>query len=89
MPTYLIEVRMADLGAVERDRALRMLTGAQSRMAGAVPVTRTIFAGLSREDGMLICLIEASSLESARRMMGLALLPLRRIREITDIAVGG
>ena len=50
-----------------------------------MPVTRTIFAGLSREDGRLVCLIETASLESARRMVGLALLPPGRIREITGV----
>ena len=85
MATYLIEVHMADLGALELDRAVRMLVAAQSRMAGSTSVTRTIFGGLSREDGRLICLIETASLASARRMVGLALLPPARIREITEV----
>jgi hypothetical protein len=50
MPTYLVEVGMADPGAVEVEGAIRMLTSVQSRMAGAVPV-ETLFAGLSREEG--------------------------------------
>ena len=86
MPTFLIEIHMADLGVRELERATRMLVAAQSRMGGSMPVTRTTFVGLSREDGRLVCLIEAPSLVSARRMLGLALLPPGRIREITDVA---
>jgi hypothetical protein len=85
MATYLIEIYMADPGALEVDRAMRMLVAAQSRVAGSMPVTRTIFVGVSRGDGRLICLIETESLVSARRMVGLALLPPARIREITDV----
>lgn len=86
MPTYLIEAHLADAGAFELERATRMLVAAQSRMRGQASFARTIFAGLSREDGRLVCLVEAASLESARRMVSLALLPPGRIREITNLA---
>jgi hypothetical protein len=86
MPTYLIEVHMADASALELERAMRMLAAAQSRIGGSAPVTRVIFAGLGREDGQLTCLIEAATLESARRLVSLALLPPGRIREITNLA---
>lgn len=89
MPTFLIEVHIADLGARDPERVLRLLAAAQSRMGAATPDSRTILAGRSREDGGLVCLIEAASLESARRIMGLALLPPGRIREITDVAGDG
>jgi hypothetical protein len=86
MPTYLIEVHVADAGAFELERATRMLVTAQSRMRGQATFARTIFAGLSREDRRLVYLVEAASLESARRMVSLALLPPGRIREITNLA---
>ncbi len=86
VPTYLIEVHLADAGAFELERATRMLVAAQSRMRGQASFARTIFAGLSREDGRLVYLVEAASLESARRMVSLALLPPGRIREITNLA---
>ena len=86
MPTFLIEVHMADAGALELERAVRMLEAAQSRMRGAATITRTLQAGLTREDGRLVCLIEATSLESARRLLSVALLPPGRIREITQVA---
>jgi hypothetical protein len=86
MPTYLIEVHVADAGAFELERATRMLVAAQSRIRGQATLARTILAGLSREDRRLVYLVEAASLESARRMVSLALLPPGRIREITILA---
>jgi len=86
MPHYLVDVHMADAGELELDRASRMLEAAQSRMRGTATVTRTIMAGLVREDGRLVFLIEATSLESARRLVSVALLPPGRIREITHLA---
>ena len=86
MPTYLIEVHLADAGELELERAMRMLVAAQSRMRRQGSFTRTKFAGLSRGDGRLVCLVEAASLESARRLLSLALLPPGRIREISDLA---
>jgi hypothetical protein len=77
---------MADAGVPELERAVRMLEAAQTRMRGTATVTRPIIAGLSREDGRLVCLIEATSLESARRLVSVALLPPGRIREITHLA---
>jgi hypothetical protein len=86
MPTYLIEVHIPDAGGFELERATRMLSAAQSRMRGQASVARTMFAGLSREDDRLVYLVEAVSLDSARRMVSLALLPSGRIREITNLA---
>jgi len=77
---------MGDVGALELERAMRMLVAAQSRMRGQATFAPTTFAGLSREDGRLVCLVAAASLESVRRMVSLALLPPGRIREITDLA---
>jgi hypothetical protein len=77
---------MADADAFELERATRMLVAAQSRMRGQASFARMTFAGLSRADGRLVYLVEAASLESARRMVSLALLPPGRIREITNLA---
>jgi len=77
---------MAGAGELELERALRMLDTAQSRMRESATVKRTIMAGLSQEDSRLVCLIEATSLVSARRLVSLALLPPARIREITHMA---
>jgi hypothetical protein len=82
----LIEVHMAGAGEPELALAVRMLDAAQTRMREAAIVTRTIMAGLSREDGRLVWLVEATGLDSARRLVSLALLPPGRIREITHLA---
>jgi hypothetical protein len=89
MPTFLVDVPMVEAGLLELERAMRMLDAAQARMAASMSATRTILAGFDREDGRLVCLIEAANLESARRMMGLAMLPPGRIREISDVAGEG
>jgi len=77
---------MADADAFELERATRMLVAAQSRMRGPASFARMTFAGLNRADGRLVYLVEAASLESARRTVSLALLPPGRIREITNLA---
>jgi hypothetical protein len=85
MPQFLVEIHMADAEQRELARAMGMLEAAQARSPGAGKVAPTIIAGLSREDGRLVCLIEATSLESARRLVSVALLPAGRIREITPV----
>ena len=76
---------MADAGALELERAVRMLDAAQDRLQDETTVTRPIIAGVSREDGRLICLIEATTLAAARQTVAVALLPPGRIREIAHI----
>ncbi len=86
MTTYLIEIHMPDVGGREVERAVRMLDAAQIRMGGAAAGARTVMVGLDRQDGRLICLVEAPGLVSARRKVRMALLPGGRIREITHPA---
>lgn len=76
---------MAGAGAFELERATRMLVAAQSRIRGQASFARTMFAGFCRGDGRLVYLVEAASLESARRLVSLALLPPARIRELTNL----
>jgi hypothetical protein len=85
MPYFLVEVHMHDAGQLELERAVRMLETAQSRSTGTASLTATVISGFSREDGRLVCLIEAASLESARRLVSVAHLPAGRIREITPV----
>jgi hypothetical protein len=84
VPYYLVEVHMQGAGELELSRAVQMLEAAQSRLRDTA--TMPVVAGLTREDGRLVCLIEATSLESARRVVSVALLPAGRIREITHVA---
>lgn len=83
VPYFLFEVHMHGAGQVELSRAVRMLEAAQARL-WRTPTTPVV-AGFIREDGRLVCLIEATSAESARRLVSVALLPAGRIREITDV----
>jgi len=85
MPHYLVEVHMTNAGDLELERAVRMLEAAQNRLQEVATATRPIIAGISREDGRLICLIEATSLAAARRTVAVALLPPGRIREVAQI----
>ena len=76
---------MANAGDLELERAVRMLEAAQDRVREPAKDTRPIIAGISRADGRLICLIEATTLAAARRTVAVALLPPGQIREITRV----
>jgi hypothetical protein len=86
MAIFLIEVHIPDAGASELELAVGLLVAARLRMRGPASVAQAILTGFSRVDGRLICLIELTSLESAERLVSLALLPPGRIREIIPIA---
>lgn len=86
MAIFLIEVHVADAGAFELELAIGMLAAAQTRLSRSESELRTILSGFSREDGRLISLVDAPSLDVARRLVSLALLPLGRIRELTPVA---
>ena len=89
MPCFLVEIRMNEGGKVELERAAWTLEAAQNRLRLKATATRTLMAGVVHEDGQLVWLIEAPSLEAVRRLVSLALLPRGRIREITEVSGGG
>ena len=76
---------MTNAGDLELERAVRMLEAAQDRLQDEPRMARPIIAGISHDDGRLICLIEATTLAAARRTVAVALLPPGRIREIARI----
>ena len=86
MPTFLIEVHVGNANDAELERALGMLNAAQARMLepGLAPPIAT--AGITRDDGRLICLIQAPSRDVAQRLVSVALPPGAKIREITHLA---
>ena len=84
MPNFLVEIHLSNAGEPELERAVRMLEAAQERL-GAGAAARPVIAGVSREDGRLICLIEAATPAAARRTVAVALLPSGRIREVARI----
>jgi hypothetical protein len=83
MSHFLVEIRMND--AAQLERAARMLDAAQIRLRRRATATRTIIAGHSPDDGRLVCLIEATNLETVRRLISMAFLPPGRIREINRV----
>jgi hypothetical protein len=83
MSHFLVEIRMND--AAQLERAARMLDAAQIRLRRRGTATRMIIAGRSPDDGQLVCFIEASDLETVRRLISMAFLPPGRIREITPV----
>ncbi len=88
MPYFMVEIFMADAGQLVLGRATWLLEAAQSRLGTAGMSTRTIVAGLSREDDRLLYLIEARNRDVVRRLFAVALLPDGRIREITLVGGG-
>jgi hypothetical protein len=88
MPHFLVEIHMPNAIQLELERASRTLEAAQSRLKRSGLITRTIVAGLSREDDRLLFVIEARNPESARLLFAVALLPPGRIREIALLAGG-
>lgn len=85
MPHFLVEIHMSNAGDLEVERAVRMLEAAQVRLQHEATLTRPVIAGISPEDGRLICLIDAPTLAAARRTVAVALLPPGRIREIAHL----
>ena len=79
---------MNEAGKLELERAARTLEAAQTRLRLKAAPIRTLMAGVTHEDGHLVWLIEAPSLEEVRRLVSLALLPRGRIREMTQVGGG-
>jgi hypothetical protein len=86
MSYFLVEIRMSDAGQLELERVARTLEAAQARLRRTATATRTIVAGFTPDDGRLVCLIEATSMETVRRLVSIASLPAGRIREITHVS---
>jgi hypothetical protein len=88
MPLFLIEIPMTEPGQVELERATRTLETAQARLRRSRTATRMLIAGITAEDGRLVCLIEAPGLETVRHLVSLALLPAGRIQEVKHLVRG-
>lgn len=83
MPYFLVEIHMNGAGQPELDRATRTLEVAKTRLRGTGTTARTAVAVLIGDDGGLVCVIEATTVEVVQRLVTLALLPAGRIREIS------
>jgi hypothetical protein len=85
MSYFLVEIRMTDAGPLELERVTRTLEIAQARLRRKATPTRTIVAGFTPDDGRLVCLMEATSLDAVRHLVSIAFLPAGRVREITQV----
>jgi hypothetical protein len=85
MPFFLVEIPMNNAGRPELALAARTLDAGQARLRRRATAARTVIAGVTHEDGRLVCLVEAPSFDVVRSLVTLALLPAGRIREITRV----
>ncbi len=85
MPFYLVEIPMNTAAWPELELAARTLDSAEERLRRTATAARTLIAGVTHQDGRLVCVVEAPSLEVVRRLVALALLPAGRIRQISRL----
>ena len=89
MSHFLVEIPVPQSDSVDIERATRTLGAARSRLSESEVVVRPLVAGVTSDDGRLVCLIEAESAEAVRSLVALALLPAGRIREVSCVALRG
>jgi hypothetical protein len=85
MPFFLAEIPVNEATPPELELAARTLDAAQARLRRTATAARTVIAGATHQDGRLVCLVEAPSIDVVRRLVAMALLPAGRIREITHV----
>ena len=89
MSYFLVEIPVPQSDSVDIARAVRTLEAAQSRLSDGEIVVRPLVAGVTSDDGRLVCLMEAEAVEGVRSLVALALLPAGRIREVSCLALRG
>jgi hypothetical protein len=89
MSYFLVEIPVPQADFVDLERVARTLVAAQSRLSDSSIAVRSLAAGVTRDDGRLVCLIEAEAVEEVRSLVALALLPAGRIREVLHLALPG
>ena len=82
MSYFLVEIPVSQSGAPDLFRAMRTLRTAQLRQRQGGIAVRPLLAGVANDDGRLVFLIEARSIEAVHGLVSLALLPAGRIREV-------
>jgi hypothetical protein len=80
MTYFLVEIPLNEADPRQLKRATNTLDAAQARLRKSGNASRS--AGIIQHDSGLICLVEAATLDSVRRLVALALLPAGRIREL-------
>jgi hypothetical protein len=84
MRYFLVELPVNQPDRVEMERATRMLRAAEARLFGRAMAARPVVAAVINDNGRLVCLIEAPSVDALRQLVALALLPVGRIREVSQ-----
>ena len=82
MPQYIVEIRLQGVGRPEAGRIARVLESANARLGD---VARVLTASIGRDDGRLVCTVEAPNGDAVRHLVSTALLPSARIGEITTV----
>jgi hypothetical protein len=82
MPHYIVEIRLPGVDRPEVARVARVLKSANDRLGH---IARVVTASVGRDDGRLVCTVEAPSADVVRRLIDTALLPSGRIGEITTV----
>jgi hypothetical protein len=82
MPHYIVEIRLPGVGRPEVARVAGLLRSANDRLGH---IARVVTASVGRDDGRLVCTVEAASADAVRYLMSTALLPSGRIDEITMV----
>lgn len=81
MGCFLVGISVPQWDAVDIERAKRTLLAAESRISEADSPRVT---AVTHDDGRLICMVEAASVDAVRRLTALALLPAGRVQEVRD-----
>lgn len=89
MSYFLVEIPVPESDRVDVGRALRTLRAAQSRLGERAVAVRPLLAGVIDQEGWMVFLMEAVTIEAARSLVSLALLPAGRIREVLYLALPG
>ena len=86
MRRFLVQIPMREPSRTEVGRARRTIRAAATRLGRTTGEDPPVLLRIGPEDADLRCLVEATSAESVRRLLVLALLPRARIRELTGLA---
>lgn len=89
MSYFLVEIPVPQSDRADVGRAMRTLRVAQSRLGDRAVAVRPLLAGVTDQEGWMVFLMEAVTIEAVRSLVSLALLPAGRIREILYLALPG
>lgn len=89
MRRFLVEIHVPQSDAASLERATRTLWTAQSRLSTDATTARLLSVRVTEGDDRLVCLIEAPTIDAVNRLLELAFLSTRRIREAAASDVSG